>query len=121
MKTLEKLFYKATTTGYANINGRMNNYGYVGDLESKYMMSYDFESGDLELHHWGTLIMKIGSLRASKPIVKDFYGESKSDRDALCWLFDYLELPYYAKYRPSIDEFTVYADFGKGVEETVKA
>lgn len=95
MKTLEKLFEKATRTGHPNLNGRMRI--------------------------WGTLIVKIGSLKASKPIVKDFYGESKSDRDALCWLFDHLELPYYAKYRPSIDEFSVCADFGKGIEETVKA
>lgn len=120
-KTLEKLFEKATRTGYANLNGRMKEYGYIGDLESKYKMIYDQESGNFELHHWGTLIVKIGSLKASKPIVKDFYGESKSDRDALCWLFNHLELPYYAKYRPSIDEFSVCADFGTGVEETRKA
>ena len=115
-KTLEKLLDKALKTGYANINGRMKGYGYgwEGELESKYCFEYDQETGDLTLSHWGTLILTIGSLKASKPIVKEFYGESKSDRDALCWLFDRLELPYYAKYRPSIDEFTVYADFGKG-------
>lgn len=120
-KTLEKLFNKAMKTGYANLNGRMRSWGIVGDLESKYMMSYDQESGDFELYHWGTLIIKLGSLKASKPIVKEFYGESKSDRDALCWLFNHLELPYSAKYRPSINEFSVCADFGKGIEETVKA
>lgn len=116
-KTLEKLLDKALKTGYANINGRIKEYGYVGELESKYCFKYDQETGDLTLSHWGTEILTIGSLKASKPIVKEFYGESKSDRDALCWLFDRLELPYYAKYRPSIDEFTIYADFGKGVEE----
>ena len=120
-KTLEKLFEKATRTGYANINGRIKEYGYIGDLESKYRMIYNQENGDFWLYHWGTLIVKIGSLKASKPIVKEFYGESKSDRDALCWLFNHLELPYSAKYRPSINEFSVCADFGKGVEETVKA
>lgn len=120
-KTLEKLFNKAMKTGYANINGRRKVWGYVQDLESKYMMKYDQETGDFELYHWGTLILKIGSLKASNPIVKEFYGESKSDRDALCWLFNHLELPYYAKYRPSIDEFTVCADFGNGVEETRRA
>ena len=118
MKTLEKLFDKAMKTGYANINGRRKVWGYVQDLESKYMMNYDHETGDFELYHWGTLIVKIGSLKASKPIVKEFYGESKSDRDALCWLFNHLGLSYYAKYRPSIDEFSVYADFGTGVEES---
>jgi len=116
-KTLEKLFDKALRTGHANLNGRMRAYGYVGELQSKYTMEYWEESGEFCLYHWGTLILKIGSLKASKPIVKEFYGESKSDRDALCWLFNHLELPYYAKYRPSIDEFTVYADFGKGEEE----
>ena len=116
-KTLEKLFDKAMTTGYANINGRMRSWGIVGDLESKYMMNYNQESGDFELYHWGTLIVKIGSLKASKPIVKEFYGESKSDRDALCWVFNHLDLPYFAKYRPSVHEFLVYADFGKGKEE----
>lgn len=119
-KTLEKLFNKAMKTGYANINGRMRAYGYIGDLESKYKMIYNQENGDFELHHWGTLIVKVGSLKGSKPIIKKFYGESRSDRDALCWLFNHLELPYYARYRPSIDEFSVCADFGKGVEETIK-
>lgn len=120
-KTLEKLFNKAMKTGHANINGRMKAYGYVGDLESKYTMEYWEESGEFCLYHWGTLTVKLGSLKDSKPTVQEFYGESKSDRDALCWLFNHLELPYYAKYRPSIDEFSVCADFGKGVEETVKA
>lgn len=69
------------------------------------------------LSHWGTLILKLGSLKDSKPTVQEFYGESKSDRDALCWVFNHLDLPYFAKYRPSIHEFLVYADFGKGKEE----
>ena len=113
-KTLEKLLDKALKTGYANINGRMKSYYYVGDLESKYRMEYNQESGDLTVSHWGTEILTIGSLKSSKPIVKDFYGESKSDRDALCFVFDYLGLDYYAQYRPSIGEFSVTADFGNG-------
>lgn len=117
-KTLEKLFNKAMKTGHANINGRMKSYGYIGELQSKYTMEYWEESGEFCLYHWGTLIVKLGSLKDSKPTVQEFYGESKSDRNALCWLFNHLDLSYYAKYRPSIDEFTVYADFGKGVEET---
>lgn len=117
-KTLEKLFNKAMKTGHANINRRMKSYGYIGELQSKYTMEYWEESGEFCLYHWGTLIVKLGSLKDSKPTVQEFYGESKSDRNALCWLFNHLDLPYYAKYRPSIDEFTVYADFDKGVEET---
>lgn len=120
-KTLEKLFNKAMKTGYANLNGRMRSRGFIGDLESKYTMKYFENNGNFYLYHWGTLILEIGSLKSSKPIVKKFYGKSKSDRDALCWLFNHLELPYYAKYRPSIDEFTVCADFGKGVEETKRS
>lgn len=119
-KTLEKLYDKAIKTGHANINGRMKAYGYVGELQSKYTMEYFEETGEFCLYHWGTLIMKIDNIKASKPTVQEFYGESKSDRDALCWLFNHLGLPYYARYRPSIDEFTIYADFGTGVEETRK-
>lgn len=116
-KTLEKLFDKVMKTGYANINGRMRAYGYVGELQSKYTMEYFQDTGNFYLYHWGTLIIKLGSLKDSKPIVQEFYGESRSDRDALCWLFNHLDLPYFAKYRPSIHEFLVYADFGKGKEE----
>lgn len=83
-KTLEKLLNKALKTGYANLNGRMNTYGYIGKLESKYRFEYNQETGDLTLSHWGTEILTIGSLKSSRPIVKEFYGESKSDRDALC-------------------------------------
>lgn len=113
-KTLEKLLDKALRTGYANINGRIKEYGYVGELQSKYTMEYWETSGDLYLYHWGTRILKIGSLKASKPIVKEFYGESKSDRDSLCFVFNYLGLDYSAQYRPSIEEFSVTADFGTG-------
>lgn len=113
-KTLGKLLNKALKTGYANLNGRMHSYGFKGELESKYCFEYDQETGDLTLSHWGTEILTIGSLKSSKPIVKEFYGESKSDRDALCFVFDYLGLDYYAQYRPSIDEFSVTADFGSG-------
>ena len=113
-KTLEKLLDKALKTGYANVNGRMKDYAYVGDLESKYRIEYNQETGDLTVSHWGTEILTIGSLKSSKPIVKEFYGESKSDRDALCFIFDYFETGYKASYRPSIDEFSVTADFGTG-------
>lgn len=92
----------------------MNTYGYIGELESKYCFKYDQESGDLTVSHWGTEILTIGSLKSYHPIVKYFYGESKSDRDALCFIFDYLGLEYFAQYRPSIDEFSVTADFGTG-------
>ena len=101
-------------TGYANLNGRQRSFGYVGNLESKYKITYDNETGDLKVYHWGTLILKLGSLKASKPIVKKFYGQSKSDRDTLVTIFNYFDTDYSASYRPSIDRFAVKADFGKG-------
>lgn len=76
-KQLEKLTEKALRTGFANLNGRYYIYyqGY-SELESKWQVQYDNETGDLELYHWGTKILKLGSLKASKPIVKEFYGQS---------------------------------------------
>lgn len=41
------------------------------------------EQGNLHVYHWGTKILCLGSLKSSKPTVKGFYGQSKSDRDAL--------------------------------------
>lgn len=117
-KTLEKLYNKALTTGYANLNGRVFQYGYKGALESKYCFEYNQETGDLTLSHWGTEILTIGSLKASKPIVKVFYGQSKSDRDALTFVFNQLDLDYSASYKPSTDTFVVIADFGTGKLET---
>lgn len=116
-KTLEKLVEKALTTGHSNINGRQRWYGYTGELQSKYSMRYT-EQGNLHVYHWGTKILCLGNLKSSKPIVKGFYGQSKSDRDALQFLFDYFETGYSAKYRPSVDEFSITADFGTGELET---
>jgi len=120
-KTVENLLEKALRTGYANISGRIKSFGYVGKLESRYKISYNNETGDLNVYHWGTLILKLGSLKASKPIVKMFYGQSKSDRDTLVTIFRYFDLPYGAQYLPSSDKFVVYADFGKGEEERKEA
>lgn len=117
-KQLKVLYTKALKTGYANLNGRKREYGYIGDLESKYAMKYNQETGDLKLYHWGTKILTIGSLKSSKPIVKFFYGQSKSDRDALQFIFDELTTGYKASYKPSSDTFVVVADFGSGELET---
>ena len=117
-KQLETLLEKALKTGYANANGRKREYGYIGELESKWAFKYNNETGNLRMYHWGTLILEFGSLKSSKPIVKGFYGQSKSDRDALQFLFNYFETGYSAKYRPSVDEFSVTADFGTGELET---
>lgn len=117
-KTLKTLYTKALRTGYANLNGRKREYGYIEDLESKYTMKYNQETGDLKVYHWGTKILTIGSLKSSKPIVKGFYGQSKSDRDALQFIFDELTTGYRASYKPSSGTFVVVADFGSGELET---
>lgn len=116
-KQLKALYTKALRTGHANINGRQRWSGYVGELQSKYYMRYT-EEGNLHLYHWGTKILCIGSLKSSKPIVKGFYGQSKSDRDALQFIFDELTTGYRASYKPSSDTFVVIADFGTGELET---
>lgn len=39
------------------------------------------------------------------------------NRDELAFMFRYFDLPYGASYRPSVDTFSVFADFGTGTEE----
>lgn len=50
-KQLEKLTEKALRTGFANLNGRYYIYyqGY-SELESKWQVQYNNETGDLELY-----------------------------------------------------------------------
>ena len=117
-KTLENLITKALKTGYANVNGRMRYRWGVSELESKYQVRYDQETGEFELDHWGTNILKLGSLKGSRPQVRDYYGQSATDARALRFVFDWFDLPYSASYRPSVDEFSVTADFGMGQIET---
>lgn len=112
-KTLEKLVEKALKTGKANLNGRKRDYGYIGELESKYKAHYSKDIDTIMLYHWGTCILTIKDLY-TEPIVTHFYGQSKSDRDALTFIFNYFSTGYSASYRPSIDKFSVLADFGKG-------
>lgn len=116
-KTLEKLIDKALKTGKANINGRIKDYGYIGELESKYKAHYNKDIDTIVLYHWGTCILSIKNLH-DNPIVNHFYGQSKSDRDALTYVFNRFETGYSASYRPSVDEFSVTADFGTGELET---
>lgn len=111
-KTLEKLIDKALKTGKANLNGRIKAYGYVGELKSKYKAHYNKDIDTIVLYHWGTCILTIKDLH-NKPIITHFYGRSKSDRDALTYVFNRFETGYSARYRPSLDKFSVTADFGK--------
>lgn len=114
-KQLETLYYKALKTGYARKNGRMwLGYGY-GELESQWEIEYNENNQELRLYHWGTLILHLGkSVIKGNIIVKDFYGQSKSDRDGICKICDLMGLPYYARFRPSLDRFELTADFGTG-------
>lgn len=116
-KTVENLLEKALRTGYANINGRIKAYGYIGELESKYKAHYNKDIDTIVLYHWGTCILSIKNLH-TEPIVTHFYGQSKSDRDALTYVFNRFETGYSASYRPSVDEFSITADFGTGKLET---
>ena len=116
-KTLEKLIDRALKTGKANINGRIKAYGYIGELESKYKAYYNKNIDTIVLYHWGTCILSIKNLH-TKPIVTHFYGQSKSDRDGLTYVFNRFKTGYSASYRPSVDEFSITADFGTGKLET---
>lgn len=113
-KQLETLYNKALEKGYANKNGRIKYYGYTGPLESQWEIIYKKETGELFLSHWSTLILHVGCDLNKKLIVKDFYGQSKSDRDGICKIFDLMGLPYYAKFFPSTGNFELTADFGTG-------
>lgn len=113
-KQLEKLYYKALDKGYANKNGRIKYYGYMGPLESQWEIIYKKETQELFLSHWGTLILHLGLDLNKKLIVKDFYGQSKSDRDGICKIFELMGLPYYARFFPSTGNFELTADFGTG-------
>lgn len=114
-KQLETLYYKALKTGHAVKNGRMSFYGGKGPLESQWEIEYNENNQELRLYHWGTLILHLGkSVIKGNIIVKDFYGQSKSDRDGICQICDLMDLSYYARFRPSLDRFELTADFGTG-------
>lgn len=115
-KQLETLYYKALKIGHARKNGRMwLGYGY-GELESQWEIEYNEKNRELRLYHWGTLILHLGkSVIKGNIIVKYFYGQSKSDRDGICQICDLMGLPnYYARFRPSLNQFEMTADFGTG-------
>ena len=54
-KQLETLLEKALRTGYANLNGRKREYGYIGELERKWSFTYNNETGILRMYHWELL------------------------------------------------------------------
>lgn len=110
-KTLQNIIEKAVSKGYANKNGRMHDYGYVGPLESQWKAHYNKEIDTFCLYHWGTNIVTLEQF-STFPLVSHIYGQSKSDRDALVQLFNYCgRNDFHVSYRPSKDEFYVKAQF----------
>lgn len=110
-KQLQTIIEKAHKTGYANKNGRMHEYGYVGSLESQWQARYNKETDTFELDHWGTNIIILEQF-STFPLVAHIYGQSKSDRDALVQLFDYCgRNDFYASYKPSKRELQTKVQF----------
>ena len=99
-KTLSNLIERAERTGSANLNGRLNDYNYIGSIEEKYHI--ELHDNILEFRHWGTETLK-ADLATNKVI--SFYGQSVSDRDSLNYVANHFKLPYYFRYLPSKDEF----------------
>lgn len=110
-KQLQTIIEKAVETGYANKNGRMYDYGYVGPLESQWQARYNKETDIFELDHWGTNIVTLEQF-STFPLVAHIYGQSKSDRDALVQLFNYCgRNDFYVSYKPSTDQFVTKVQF----------
>lgn len=105
--TLEKLFIKAEQKGESNKNGRITEYDfghvYKSDLQEQWHVVN--KSGRFELRHWGTTI-----LETVNGVIKDIYGESVSDRDALNFTFNYLDLPYHVHYYPSCETLELHSN-----------
>lgn len=110
-KTLQNIIEKAVSKGFANKNGRMHDYGYVGPLESKWQARYNKETDTFELDHWGTNIVTLEQF-STFPLVAHIYGQSKSDRDALVQLFNYCgRNDFHVSYKPSTDQFVTKVQF----------
>lgn len=110
-KQLQNIIEKAHKTGFANKNGRMHDYGYVGELESQWQARYNKDTDVFELDHWGTNIVTLEQF-STFPLVALIYGQSKSDRDALVQLFNYCgRNDFYVSYKPSTDQFVTKVQF----------
>ena len=110
-KQLQTIIEKAVSKGFANKNGRMHDYGYVGPLESQWQARYNKETDIFELDHWGTNIIILEQF-STFPLVAHIYGQSKSDRDALVQLFNYCgRNDFYVSYKPSTAQFVTKVQF----------
>lgn len=104
-KMLEKLVQKADKQGFARINGRVRDYGYVGKLEEKYAIEIDKEKSTVALRHWGTQTLK---LDYKNDKILDIYGQGNSDRDSVNFILDEFDSDYHVHYYPSRYEFELH-------------
>ena len=104
-KQLENLLEKAQEKGFARINGRQRDYGYVGKLEEKYAI--EVENNIVKLRHWGTQTLEIDIVNKK---VLNAYGVSNSDRDSVNFILGKYNMPYHVHYYPSRDEFELHDD-----------
>ena len=111
-KTLEQLFVKASQKGESNKNGRMVDYGYIGDLQEQWHV---IDNGNrFELRHWGTTILTVENNK-----VTDVYGQSNSDRDALNQAFNWLGISEHAHFYPSRDALEIHQNGTNTLLQTV--
>lgn len=110
-RTLETLLEKALKKGYANKNGRIRDRWGIGELESQYTIEYNEETDTLSLDHWGTNILILDGFKSENPKIEHVYGISKSDRDALMFIFYKIKGEFWASYKPSMGELHVFGTF----------
>lgn len=104
-KQLENLLEKAQEKGFARINGRQRDYGYVGKLEEKYAI--EVENNIVKLRHWGIQTLEIDTVNKK---VLNVYGVSNSDRDSVNFILNKYNMPYHVHYYPSVSEFELHDD-----------
>ena len=102
-KQLENLLEKASVKGFARVNGRQREYGYVGRLEEKYAV--EIENNIVRLRHWGTQTLEIDTVNKK---VLDVYGISNSDRDSVNFILNKYNVPYHVHYYPSREAFELH-------------
>lgn len=106
---------KITKYVYEDITGFGHNWHPVtddGELESKYQARYNIEEDLFELDHWGTNIITLENVSSDDTKVAHIYGQSKSDRDAIMFVFKYFDCKDFSvSYKPSRDEFHCFVTF----------
>ena len=104
-KQLQNLVEKAQEKGFARVNGRQREYGYIGKLEEKYAV--EIKNNIVKLRHWGTQTLEIDTVNKK---VLDVYGISNSDRDSVNFILNKFDIPYHVHYYPSRYEFELHDD-----------